>query len=98
MQNIRKNIVRQGQTFIDKVLECTGDLEQSVLMSVLNGKSISDALNIGEELQTTDVVKKSVVALWNGEGPATEKVYTNEQELPLEGIDYMGIEIDFTVN
>jgi hypothetical protein len=40
-------IVYQGQTFLDKVLETTGSIENAFEMSLLNGCAVTDDFAIG---------------------------------------------------
>ncbi len=47
-----KNIVYAGQSFLDKVIECTGSIENTFEMAVLNGLIITDDLVVGNELKS----------------------------------------------
>ena len=51
-----KNIVHGGQTFFNKVIECTGDIENAFAMMLLNKKkSLTDNDSIGTELKVTNI-------------------------------------------
>ncbi len=71
MNTKNRNTVRQGQSFLDKVLECTGDLSQAIEIAVLNGLSITDDLEINTELKINGKVNKGIIRTWDFDGPAT---------------------------
>lgn len=60
-----KNLVCAGQSFLNKVVECTGDVTNAVEMAILNGINITDEIIPGSELIASPVTNKSVVAFFN---------------------------------
>lgn len=67
------NKIYQGQSYLDKVMELTGSAENAFEMAILNGRSITDDVVIGQELKSSAVTRKRVVALFNGfNRPATD--------------------------
>lgn len=90
--------VYQGQSFLDKVIETTGNIENGFKMSILNGVSITDDVVIGQELKTTGVTLKSVVSIFNdNKRPATAITMEQMQEIESKGIGYMRIGSTFIV-
>lgn len=63
MSNVK--IVFAGQSFLDKVLETTGSIDNALEMSILNGVSITDNVIVGEELQVLPISNKVVVSYFN---------------------------------
>jgi len=67
-----KQIVYTGQSFLNKVVECTGDVENAVAMAFQNGINISDDVAVGTELISSGVTKKNVFDFFNEDNkPAT---------------------------
>lgn len=91
-------MVKQGQSFLDKVLQSTGSVDDALAMAILNGKSITEDLDIGEELECAIVSNKRVVAHFamNSE-PATNISIAHKQEIENVGIGTMIIENNFEV-
>ncbi|MFV8392740.1 hypothetical protein [Flavobacterium sp. LB2P6] len=90
--------VYQGQSFLDKVIETTGDIENGFKMSILNGLSITNDVVIGQELKTTEVTLKSIVSIFNDKKrPATAISMEQMQEIESKGIGYMRIGSTFIV-
>lgn len=95
---IMKKITKQGQSFVDKVIQNTGSLENTLEMALLNGKSITDDLEIGEELKASSVTNKRVVAFFNTTNePATMISNLQKDEVENLGIGKMAIESTFVV-
>lgn len=94
------NEVRQGQSFLDMALQMTGSIDNAVALAVLNGRSLTDDLSVGQVLKEMPGGKQKVIDFFTPENnrPATA---WNDQitSLPveMEGIDYWAIEIDFEV-
>lgn len=64
--------IQQGQSFLDKVLEATGSIDNCFEMAVLNNMSITDELIRGSVLQASPVTNRRAVAEWNKNNlPAT---------------------------
>lgn len=92
------SLIYQGQSFLDKVIEQTGDIENAFEMALFNNASITDDLVVGTYLKVSTVTKKSVVDFYNEYNrPAT--VLTNEQHQEVQslGIGSMIIEQNFRV-
>lgn len=90
--------VREGQTSIDIGMQYTGDAANAVAVSIANGLSITDDLNIGSEMICDDAVtdKKKYAATFSKYN-VTPASAVNNAEL-LEGIGYWIIEQDFVVS
>lgn len=87
---------KAGQSFLDRLLQQTGTVENAFEMALENGVSITDDLVIGLSLNTSGVIKKSVTEIFINNEPAT--ALQNEFVISQSGgIDYMGIENDFIV-
>jgi flavin-binding protein dodecin len=80
------NTVYAGQSFLDKVVELTGSVENAFQMATVNGISISDTLDVGSTIEAAGTIKKAIVARFNDlNRPAT--LYTEVEdnyELPGE--------------
>ena len=92
-------MVKQGQSFLDLVLQKTGSIENAFEMSLLNNCSLTDPLEIGNEIVPTAVSKKSVTALFANKVPATAPKMAISEIVPdTSGIGSMIIEESFIVN
>lgn len=81
------DIVKQGQSFIDKVTQLTGSYENALEAAILNNRSITDTPVIGEILKMPGVTNKRVALFFaNINEPAT--TITQEQ---ISAITNMGI-------
>lgn len=67
-------IVKDRQTMLDVALQTSGSLEGLIALAIVNGRSVTDELADGEELQEAEVVDSNVVERYKVEGifPATE--------------------------
>ncbi|GGB83075.1 hypothetical protein GCM10007424_23870 [Flavobacterium suaedae] len=92
--------VKQGQNFLDMVLLGTGSIENAFAMSLLNNKSITDELVVGETIEPTPITNPAVVAIWGKKWqPASALSNANTALIiPAAGIGAMAIEIDFIVS
>jgi hypothetical protein len=93
-------ITKQGQCFFDLVIQGTGNVDNAFEMAVLNGLSITDGLEIGQEIMPTEVTNRNIVALFNAKHiPATSQAFPSTGDLTPEsgGIGYMVIEDTFIV-
>lgn len=96
MQGMSK--IYQGQSFLDKVIECTGSIENAFEMALLNGISVTDDVVIGQELKPSTITNNLIFGFFgNLNRPAT--MITNEQIAAIEnsGIGAMIIGTDFIV-
>ena len=69
MQNTSKT--QQGQNFIDIVCQLTGSYEAVLEMAILNGRSITTPLMIGEEIKGTQIRNQDHVNIFRKKLPAT---------------------------
>jgi hypothetical protein len=91
-----KNKVYQGQSFLDKALELTGDLGNAFQMALLNEISITDDLPIGKEVKATNVSNAGIVGFFNEfNRPATCISFVGDDSQ--QGIGYMVIGKNFIV-
>lgn len=64
--------VRQGQSFLDLVVQETGSIDNAFEMSLLNEQSITDDLTVGDEIKVSKVTNRLTVNLFGGNHkPAT---------------------------
>jgi len=90
---------KQGQSFLDLVIQGTGSIENAFIMALANGVSITQNLNIGDELKPTQITNASVVNGFNENNiPATALIDSEESLLnSSEGIGEMIIEATFEI-
>lgn len=70
---MKRNTVLSGQSFLDKVVELTGNIENAYQMSLLNKVNVNQKMNVGTTVAPTIKKRKAVVALFNDlNSPATE--------------------------
>jgi hypothetical protein len=89
--------VLQGQSFINKVLEQTGSVENAMDMALLNNVSITDNVTIGMEFIPTPTTDQTVVNYFLEKKPANG-ITISEEIMPLSGIGFMNIESTFKVS
>ncbi len=84
-----KEMIYANQTFLNKVIECTGDIENAFEMAFLNEIDISDDVVIGSKLNVTSISNKAIVSYFNETNrPASgskylDADYVNPYEFPL---------------
>ena len=91
-------MVKQGQSFLDKVLEQTGSIENAFEMALANDSSITDLLVIGDVLKPAGKIKSVIVSLFgeNNE-PATALTASYIAENENFGIGKMAIGSTFII-
>lgn len=92
--------VLYGQTIIDIAVQELGDAGRSMEVANLNNRSLSDDLAAGEKLNVPDFdsSKKYLVQLFSNKANAPASADTPDQaSIPLTGIDYWALTIDFIV-
>lgn len=91
-------ITKQGQSFLDLVIQGTGSLQSAFSMALENDRSVSDAVETGEQIKSAKVKDKSITALFQKRLPATAPLMEIETitDQP-EGIGQMIIEDTFIV-
>lgn len=72
--------IKRGQSFLDIVLESTGNRENFILMAHKNNVSITDVLNIGTEIQVTGKKKKRIIEMF-GENNIPASLTNNDNVL-----------------
>ena len=96
MQNTSN--VQQGQSFIDMVCQLSGSYEDVISAAILNGKSITGTVVIGEEIKTENKLNEDVVNMFAKKRPATDiSLYQAEPAEELDGIGYWIINKTFIV-
>lgn len=93
--------VKQGQSFWDLVVQLTGDIDNAFAMSLLNDRSTTDLLALGDTILPNGQIKKNVVNLFTEDNiPATYEAYpSNDVNAPnIGGIGFMGIEETFIIS
>lgn len=96
MQNTNK--AQQGQSFIDMVYQGTGGFEGIVDAAVLNGKSITEDITIGENILVGETTNNSIKNILQRKNPATAIQHKEARTKKLEGIDYWVIQSDFIIS
>lgn len=90
--------VKQGQSFLDKCLQLTGSIESSLELAILNGKSITQKLIIGEVIAPSTITNKRVVIFFKTKcEPATNATIEEIEAIDDLGIGAMAIESTFIV-
>lgn len=94
------NEVRQGQSFLDMALQMTGSIDNAVALAVLNGRSLTDDLSVGQVLKEMPGGKQKVIDFFTPENnrPATGWTYSNETiPSPQEGVSFWEINVGFLI-
>lgn len=94
MQNTK---VKQGQSFIDIICQATGSLDNVISEAIVNKKSITDNLLIGEEIFTQKEIDSEVIKILSRKNPSTNGTVEMLGE-NLEGIGNWIINLDFIVS
>ena len=91
--------VHQGQSFLDKVIEMTGSVDNAFAMALENNVSITDSLAIGTLLTYSGAVTKSVSSLFGDGNRCATAITKQNHELIVadEGIGAMVIEDTFII-
>ncbi len=91
-------IIKQGQSFFDKVTQFTGSFENALEAALLNDASITDDVTIGKKLNYGAISNKHVTAFFNPTNePATALKSLQLETIQPDGIGYMIIESTFIV-
>ena len=91
-------IVKQGQSLLDKCIQSTGSIENALAFAILNGKSITDPLAIGESVEPSEVTNKTTVNYYSQIAePATDATLEQVEELESIGIGSMAIGSTFKI-
>ena len=93
-----KTKVYSGQSFLNKVVEATGSLDNAFAMGLLNGRSITDEYIVSEALLSTSKTNFGVVAFFRERKPATAITESHKAIIPANGgIGFMKIGTTFIV-
>ncbi|OBX20953.1 MULTISPECIES: hypothetical protein [Bizionia] len=93
-----KKTLKQGQSFLDKVTQLSGSIENALKESIANGVGITDEIPIGVNVEITEVTNKRVAAFFNQfNEPATAISTEQLNEIENIGIGTMIIEDTFIV-
>ncbi len=93
MQNIE---IKNGQNFLDVVLEATGDLDNVLIMAWANDLSITDSYEIGKEYKVVGKLNKNNIANLQLYIPATGSEFI--EDLSRAGISFWAINRNFIVS
>jgi hypothetical protein len=90
---------KQGQNFLDAVIQETGSIDNAFAMSLINSYGITDDIPVDTELLVTGSVNTQVTSLWGSKRqPASALLYTdNALIIPADGIGAMIIEDTFII-
>ncbi len=92
------NKAQQGQSFLDMVVQLTGNIDNALDMALKNNVSITDNIAIGAEFTAVSTTNKSVVEYMENNNPATA-INTEDSTLTIyEGISFWAIDNDFIVS
>lgn len=89
--------VYAGQSFLDKVIETTGSIDNAFEMSLLNDMSITDDLIVGSELKIAKVTNLFVVNYFNENNRPATIITTHPTEQTIE-IDYRFPQGEFPIS
>lgn len=92
--------VNDRQSLLDMAVQTAGSMEAAFNLAAANGVSLTDILRDGQVLDTVVAENPDTVRRYNVQGiqPATALSEDEMAALAQEGINFMGIEIDFVVS
>ena len=92
--------VLQGQSIFDIAVQELGSAEGAFDIALLNGQSVTDALEEGQEMKLTALVNKPIAAYYANKSltPATSLTETQQNEALAEGIDFWAVETEFIIS
>lgn len=92
--------VKDRQSLFDIAVQTTGSMEDTFRLCVANGLCITDVLQDGQRLYTIPIERADTVRRYSAQHiePATALSKEELASLAQEGINFMGIEIDFIVS
>lgn len=75
-----KSTLYQGQSFFNKVVELTGDVDNAFEMMLLNGQtSLTQKKEIGNNIKKSQITDYDVVDFYLDKKPATQLIIKNQQ-------------------
>ena len=92
--------VKDRQSLLDMAVQTAGSMEAAFDLAAANGVSLTDILVDGQVLDTVATKHADTVRRYSTQGiqPATALSKEEMAVLAQEGINFMGIEIDFIVS
>lgn len=92
--------VKDRQSLLDMAVQTSGSMEAAFGLAAANGVSLTDTLADGQVLDTVAAENADTVRRYSVQGiqPATALSEEKMAALAQEGINFMGIEIDFVVS
>ena len=92
--------VKDRQSLLDMAVQTAGSMEAAFDLAAANGVSLTDTLADGQVLDTVAAENADTVRRYSVQGiqPATALSEAEMAALAQEGINFMGIEIDFVVS
>lgn len=92
--------VKDRQSLLDMAVQTAGSMEAAFGLSAANDVSLTDTLTDGQVLETVAAENADTVRRYSVQGiqPATALSAEEMAALAQEGINFMGIEIDFIVS
>ena len=92
--------VKDRQSLLDMAVQTAGSMEAAFGLAAANGVSLTDTLTDGQVLDTVAAENADTVRRYSVHGiqPATALSEEEMAALAQEGINFMGIEIDFVVS
>ena len=92
--------VKDRQSLLDMAVQTAGSMEAAFGLAAANGVSLTDTLADGQVLDTVAAENADTVRRYSVQGiqPATALSEEAMAALAQEGINFMGIEIDFVVS
>lgn len=93
------NTVQIGQSLLDKAIELTGSVDNAFAISVANGMSVTDDLEVGSEIERVGLIFTSVAALFGNTACALATAYSPKAEEAIpEGIGFWTIGSTFIIS
>lgn len=87
---------KQGQSFLDLVLQQSGSFTDVVSSALLNGRSLTDDININQSVLVNEISDPEQVKIFTGNKPATA-LSKQTDTAEGKGIGWMIIEKTFIV-
>lgn len=92
--------MKDRQSLLDMAVQTSGSMEAAFDLAAANGVSLTDTLADGQVLDTVAAENADTVRRYSVQSiqPATALSEEEMAALAQEGINFMGIEIDFVVS
>lgn len=96
MQNTNRK--KQGQNFLDLVVQQSGSFEEIINAAVLNDMSLTEKLVIGTDVKNQNIKNSDNVSILSQNNPATAFQGNADDISTQEGIGYWTIDQTFIVS